>query len=384
MRANDVRGIDDATLLGRLHQLVARERAGTATLLAHLAEVEARKLYVPAGYSSMFDYCLREFRWTEDMAVKRLRVARCARRFPEIFVAIADGRLNVSGVLMLRMHLTPETSGELLAASFGRTRAELELMLAARFPKGDVPTKIRAIPTHPIRTPLQPSTTFESAPNERPSVETRVPTERRDAAEVAPGPVTRSDSAPVRPATPPAKLTPLSPERFAIQVTVDRETHALLRRAQELLSHQYRSGDVARVLHRALEQLVSLRSRASLRGGVHGGEAGGVGEARGFELECSSRLRLAPPGDFAASEAPAPRAAGAHDVGRRAPVAPGTPIHDVDAGPLQPRGGSRPQQLGDVARLLAAVGQHVDVVLEDRAVGLERGELGVGRLGAVA
>lgn len=62
-------------------------------------------------------------------------------------------------------------------------------------------------------------------------------------------------------AAPPAKLTPLSPERFAVQVTIDRETHALLRRAQELLSHQYQSGDVAKVLHRALEQLVGSLER---------------------------------------------------------------------------------------------------------------------------
>jgi 5-methylcytosine-specific restriction endonuclease McrA len=242
MRTHDVRRLDDATLLRRLHQLVAGERASTATLLAHLAEVEARRLHVPAGYSSMFDYCLREFRWTEDMAVKRLRAARCARRFPQIFEAIADGRLNVSGVLMLRPHLIPETAGELLAAAFGKTRVELELLLARRFPKDDVPTKIRAV---------------EARPTHASADRLAQPAGARNIDHlVAPGPVTPYISKPARPAAPPAKLEPLTPERFAIQVTVDRETHALLRRAQELLSHQYRSGDVAQVLNRALDQLV--------------------------------------------------------------------------------------------------------------------------------
>lgn len=144
MRANELSRIDDAALLGRLHQLVARERSGMATLLAHLGEVEARRLHVSAGYSSMFDYCLREFGWTEQTTVKRLRAPRCARQYPVILDVIADGRLNVSGVVMLRAHLEPETACELLGQAFGKSRADLEVLLAARAPRADVPTKIRA------------------------------------------------------------------------------------------------------------------------------------------------------------------------------------------------------------------------------------------------
>jgi hypothetical protein len=149
MRTYELRRIDDATLLQRLHQIVAGERTSVATLLTHLGEVEARRLHVAAGYSSMFDYCLREFLWTEQTTVKRLRAARCARQYPVILEAIADGRLNVSGVVMLRPHLEPKTATELLAQAFGKSRADLELMLAARAPKADVPTKIRAAEVSP-------------------------------------------------------------------------------------------------------------------------------------------------------------------------------------------------------------------------------------------
>lgn len=242
MRANDLSRVDDGTLLSRLHQLVARERAGMSTLLVHLAEVEERKLHVPAGYSSMFDYCLREFRWTEQTAAKRLRAARCARRFPVIFEAIADGRLNVSGVMMLSGHLHSESASQLLVEAFGKTRAEIELLIAARAPKADVPTKIRAAE------PAEASPLLATRRNADSTGSSTMP-------EVSPGTPATVTSTPVRP-TPPAKLTALSPERFAVQVTIDRETHALLRRAQELLSHQHQSGEVAKVLHRALAQLV--------------------------------------------------------------------------------------------------------------------------------
>jgi HNH endonuclease len=60
---------------------------------------------------------------------------------------------------------------------------------------------------------------------------------------------------------PRAKLAPLSPGRYALQVTVDQETHQLLRYAQALLGHALPSGDVATVLHRALSELVQKLER---------------------------------------------------------------------------------------------------------------------------
>ena len=54
----------------------------------------------------------------------------------------------------------------------------------------------------------------------------------------------------------PQKLTPLSPQRYALQAMVDQETYDLLRHAQTLLGHQLSSGDIAPVLTPALRLLV--------------------------------------------------------------------------------------------------------------------------------
>src|SRR4029077_14548112 len=60
-----------------------------------------------------------------------------------------------------------------------------------------------------------------------------------------------------RPVTPtPARVAPLSPGRFVLQVTVDQETREQLRYAQALLGHSVPAGDVAEVLKRALNLLV--------------------------------------------------------------------------------------------------------------------------------
>ena len=46
--------VPNLALLRELRALVAQDLAITALLLAHLAEVDARRLYAPAGYPSMF------------------------------------------------------------------------------------------------------------------------------------------------------------------------------------------------------------------------------------------------------------------------------------------------------------------------------------------
>jgi len=245
MRTRRLDHLDDVTLLGRLRTLVTQERAAIATLLVHLAEVEARRLHLPAGYSSMFEYCVREFVWTRQTTYKRIGAARAARRFPTILRAIADGRLNISGVILLRPKLTRENADELLAAAAHRSKSEIELLLAERFPKRDVATRLVAAPVPAPPIGGESSMCFETVVGDQlsPGI--------ADSSPMVAGEPTKNE----RPAPSP-RLVPLAPERFALQVTIGAETHALLRRAQELLSYQCHSGDVAQVLHRALVGLV--------------------------------------------------------------------------------------------------------------------------------
>jgi hypothetical protein len=76
--------LSDESLLRGLIALVAQDRATTADLLAHIAEVDERKLYLPAGYPSMYLYCVDALHMSEQTAYKRIFVARApvaSRRF---------------------------------------------------------------------------------------------------------------------------------------------------------------------------------------------------------------------------------------------------------------------------------------------------------------
>jgi 5-methylcytosine-specific restriction endonuclease McrA len=212
--------VTDEELLADLAALVATDRRTTAALLAHLAEVDARELFLPAACTSMHVYCVRVLRLAEEVAYKRIRAARAARRYPQIFDAIADGRLNVTGVVVLAPHLTDTNVDEVLAAAAHRSKAELEMLVARLAPKPEVPAFIA-----PIALQLDP------------------------------------DPVPAPAVQPPARVQAIAPERFALQCTISGETRAKLERLQALMSHTNPAGDLAEVIDRACDALIAVVER---------------------------------------------------------------------------------------------------------------------------
>jgi len=49
--------LSDDDLVAQVKSLARCERQATACLIAHLAELDARRLYLAAGFSSLFTYC---------------------------------------------------------------------------------------------------------------------------------------------------------------------------------------------------------------------------------------------------------------------------------------------------------------------------------------
>src|SRR5262249_55955657 len=136
--------LSDPALLRGLAMVVANERAATADVLAHIAEVDERKLYLPAAYPSMTAYCMGGLGLAEDAAAKGPHAAGAGRRCPELFAAVADGRLHLSGLALMAPYLGRGNAAELLAAAAHKSKAEIAQLLAERFPKLPVPEQITA------------------------------------------------------------------------------------------------------------------------------------------------------------------------------------------------------------------------------------------------
>jgi 5-methylcytosine-specific restriction endonuclease McrA len=240
VRIESVSHLSDSTLKQELSNLAATDRGTTVRLLVRIAEFDVRKLYLADGYASMYAYCVGELKMSEDIACKRIRAARAARRFPFILHGLADGRLRLSGVVMLAPHLIEATAEDLLAAAVDRTNAGIERLLAERFPRPDVPALIVPLSLAPVM-----------APADVPVAQL----EQGVAAAVEPLAVPPSELSAARRIAVPAeraKVTPTSPGRFALLTPLRQETHDLLREVQDLLGHQVAPGDVDAVLNFAL------------------------------------------------------------------------------------------------------------------------------------
>ncbi len=141
-----LKGLSSDQLLARLLELVHRDRKLEAELIEHLAEVDARRLYLREGCSSMFAYCVQELRFAEAVAYKRIAAMRAARRHPEVLIALRNGELHLTAVSLLAPQLAAENVSELVVAARHRTADEIRRMLADRQPKPDVASSLRRRP----------------------------------------------------------------------------------------------------------------------------------------------------------------------------------------------------------------------------------------------
>jgi hypothetical protein len=181
-----------------LRRLVSDARRTEAHLLAHLAEVDARKLHLQAGYASLFAYCQKALGLSEMEAFYRITAARLGRKYPLIFEMLEQGHLHLSGICAIRRYVTSENHVEFLQAIRGKSKRQIEELLARRFPREDVAERLRRL----------------------------------------------------------QGLEPLSEERYLLQVTISKELKEKLELARDLMSHANPSNDLAMVLERAIEPFI--------------------------------------------------------------------------------------------------------------------------------
>ena len=241
-------GIGNGELLAALSSLVRREHDLMSDLLAHLAELDERRLYLDLGFTSLFAYCTEALGFCKSSAGRRIAVARVCRKYPEAFAHVARGELQLSVLSLLGPHLNPENAAELFEACVRKSCEQVELLLAARFPRPDVREAIRRLPTRTeVRTP-DGGRAVEAAPT--PAGPGKCPQiagetgERQHARET--GPISR-----VIPAQ--RRLEPLSVDRFAVRFTADAEFQELLEEVRALASHREPEGDLMSLMKRGLE-----------------------------------------------------------------------------------------------------------------------------------
>ena len=254
-----LRHLSDAAVSQELAAATSADRRAVAAHLARIAEFDRRRLYLEHGCASMYRYCVERLRLSEDAAVQRIRAARTALAFPAIFAAVADGRLNLSTVVLVSGRLTKANAAGLLAAVEHRTSKQVRRLLAERFGWPGMPGWAPAPRPEPAGVP------GAAAPATDLPVLKRVldPSPLANPAGGTPPDPEPMRAEPVVSASPRrARLTPVGPGVSELVALLGEEACAQLEASRELLGHAVPSGDLAEVLERAIAlQYEHLRRR---------------------------------------------------------------------------------------------------------------------------
>lgn len=155
--------LSDPELIAEVTRLAASERKAIAELVSALAELDARRLYLGEGCTSMFTYCTQVLHLAEHAAFNRIEAARAARRFPVIFELLADGRIHLSAVRLLAPHLTEANHQSLLREASHKSKRQVEQIVARVLPRPDVAASVRKLPSKTVPAPMVSAPTKEPA-----------------------------------------------------------------------------------------------------------------------------------------------------------------------------------------------------------------------------
>ncbi len=244
-------------LLIELKELVKRECGLEAELISHLGEVEARRLYLEQGCSSMFDYCLRVLCFSEGVAYKRIGVARAARKFPDVGLAISRGEIHLSAASLIAPHLSEESVGDWLKAARRKTTREIKQFIADRFPRDEVRSSIRRVSSRSRNADCvsRTKTTTSVAPASSTSSGSTASSDSSSSAAVSASPVSSASLVPTQ-SHEPGTTEALGARRYCVRFTADERVHAQLQELRSLLRHSVPDGDVGKVLARAIAVLL--------------------------------------------------------------------------------------------------------------------------------
>jgi len=229
---HELHSISDDELLRRLSELLRNSRRVESDLVAHIAEVDARRLYAREAASSMFTYCTEVLHLSEAEAYLRIAAARASRKYPLLLAMLSDGRLHLSGIGKLAPYLTDDNCDAVLARAIHKSKRQIEELVAELVPRPDVPPSVRKVPARAETGPFP---------------------------QLRPGAV-KNETPPQSPALPPPAppvVRPLSPARYKVMFTASAELREKLERLEALMQE-----DLVAVIEAAVtEKLERLEAK---------------------------------------------------------------------------------------------------------------------------
>lgn len=228
-------------------------------IIAHLAELDARRAAAETSYPTLFAYCTKVLGYSEAEAFLRIRAARQAKRFPRILSMIGRRLIHVTAVAKLAPHLTPENYRSLLDRASRRTTRELDRLISELAPIPERRAVIRSLSVGPR--PAAIETTSAQGKFFAQGGECSGDIPEMTVLETPPAAAQALSAAP---SDPPIRLMathiPVAPEgRVLFSFVVDESVRADYERAREVMRHKFPAGRPEQIFAAALDHLLDRR-----------------------------------------------------------------------------------------------------------------------------
>ncbi len=127
--------LDDMALWLQTKAAAEQEKQCCAAVIAHIAELKKRKLFLLYACKSIFDYCCTVLGYSESKSYLRCQVAGACIRHPELLEDLAAGAISLCVAGKLASRLSEENKEQLLPACHGKTKHQAEVIIAAHLPE---------------------------------------------------------------------------------------------------------------------------------------------------------------------------------------------------------------------------------------------------------
>ena len=219
-----VAALSDRELLAQTGNLARVERHLQGAIIDHLAEIEARSLFLRRGFASLFEYAVRELGYSDAAAGRRIAAMRLCADSPQTRERLRDGSLSLSAAAELQW-------------AFDRQRRRVPPVAATATRRADTP---RADTPQAATTPA-----VAALPTEPPLVLDAVG--RQKLVEEAAGKSTRQVKRMLADLDPELaaaadRVRPLGNGRYELKALIDAECQRGLEQLTGLLSHVDRVG----------------------------------------------------------------------------------------------------------------------------------------------
>ena len=221
-----VTALSDQRLLERIKELSGLEHELEVVVIDHLRELHRRRLYLTLGFSSLFDYAVRELGYSDAAAWRRIKAMRLCADVEGARERLRDGSLTLNAAAQLQNAFDQQERKRGRAGSSVAAGARP----AAPSNGSTAPKSGRAQPAEPQPTPGPAMEPIMDAAARRVLVEQAAGRSTRQVQELL---------ANVDPelAAPAARVRPLGAGQWEIKAVIDDDCRHGLERLKGLLSH---------------------------------------------------------------------------------------------------------------------------------------------------